>query len=175
MSARLDAVTKAKQAYVMAKTSLEARLREQMRSELSNLQTQVDIAVRYAFDDGESKADILRAMGTKDYHTLNSSLERTSAVKEVVGVDPLDSVYQLIAEDVLEVTYSNHGPSEYTGTAVFDVKRLDDGGVLFLARDPLWTNDYKTRNDVVAVLDGMRDGYYYEEASAWTLGKFSGS
>ena len=129
MNARLDAVTKAKQAYVMAKTSLEARLREQMRSELSNLQTQVDIAVRYAYDDGQSKADILRALGTKDYHTINASLERTSAVREVVGVNPLDSVYQLIAPDVLEVTYSSHGPSEYTGTAVFDVKHLDDGGV----------------------------------------------
>jgi hypothetical protein len=123
--------------------------------------------VRYAYDDGQSKADILRALGTKDYHTINASLERTSAVREVVGVNPLDSVYQLIAPDVLEVTYSSHGPSEYTGTAVFDVKRLDDGGVLFLARDPLWSNDYKTRNDAVAVLDGMRDGYYYEEAVEW--------
>jgi predicted PP-loop superfamily ATPase len=62
-SARLSAVNKAKQAYVMAKTTLEQRLREQMREELSNLQTQIDIAVRYAYDSGESKADILRAMG----------------------------------------------------------------------------------------------------------------
>jgi hypothetical protein len=79
-NARLDAVSKAKQAYVLAKSTLEQRLREQMKTELANIQTQMDIAVRYAFDAGESKADILRALGTKDYGTLNASLERTQGV-----------------------------------------------------------------------------------------------
>ena len=92
LSTRLDAVAKARQAYVVARTTLEQRLREQMRLELTNLQTQVDIAVRYAFDAGESKAAIMRAMGTKDYNTMNASLERTQGVAEVVGTDPLAEV-----------------------------------------------------------------------------------
>ena len=167
MNVRLDAVSKAKQAYVIAKSSLELELRNKLRNELANLQTQIDIAVRYAYDSGESKAEIMRALGTKDYHTINASLERTEGVAEIVGRNPLDDVYQVIAPNVLEVTYVNHGPSGYNGTAVFDVKHLDDGGVMFLARDPLWSGDYKTRNDVVAVLDGVKDGYYYEEAVAW--------
>ena len=171
MSARIDAVFKARQAYLIAKTSLENEIRQKLRDDLANLQTQVDIAVRYAFDNGESKAEILRALGTKDYHTVNASLERTQGVTEVQGRDPLDDVYELIAPNVLEVTYVNHGPSGYNGTAVFDVKHLDDGGVMFLARDPLWSDDYKTRNDAVAVLDGMKDGYYYEEACAWMRSK----
>ena len=59
MSARIDAVFKARQAYLIAKTSLENEIRQKLRDDLANLQTQVDIAVRYAFDNGESKAEIL--------------------------------------------------------------------------------------------------------------------
>ena len=167
MNARIDAVRKAKQAYVLAKSTLESRLREQMRDELSNIQTQLDIAVRYAFDAGESKANILRAMGTKDYNTLNASLERTQGVTEVVGVDPLDAVYTLVEDNVLTVRYENHGPFGYSGEATFDVKHLDDGSVLLFSRDSLWSDDYRTRNDVVAVLDGVKDGFYYDEVCRW--------
>jgi len=166
MNAVLDAVTKSKTAYVTAKTTLEAKLREQLRSELSNLQTQIDVAVRMAYNSGESKADIMRALGTKDYHTINASLARTEGVEEVKGVDPLDAVYRL-EDDVLHVTYVKHGPEEYTGTAEFDVKRMVGGDVMFLSRSPLWNEDYSVRNDVVAVLDQRKDGFYFEEAREW--------
>lgn len=170
MSARLDAVSKAKQAYVIAKATLEQRLREQIRDELANIQTQIDIAVRYAFDAGESKADILRALGTKDYGTLNASLERTARVTEIVGENPLDRVYSWLSENVLRVVYDAHGPYKYSGEAEFDVKRLDDGSLLLLSRVPLWSDDYRVRNDVVASLDGVKDGFYYDEACSWIRG-----
>lgn len=172
ISARIDAVLKAKQAYVLARTSLEARLREQMKEELANLQTQLDIAVRYAVDSGESKAEVLRALGTKDYGTINASLERTRGVTEVVGSDPLDNVYTLDG-DVLHARYVSHGGLKYTGEASFDVKRTDNG-VLFLSRTPLWSDDYVKRNDVVVALDGRNDGEYYFEAVAWLEGKNGG-
>lgn len=174
-NARLDAVSKAKKAYVLAKASLEARLREQLVSELANLQTQIDIAVRYAVDSGESKASVLRALGTKDYATLNASLERTHAVTEVVGADPLDDVftYEVTSDGVelLHVHYVNHGGSNYSGQASFKIKRLDDGTVLFLSEDSLWNENFTVRNDVVVALDGRKDGEYYDEAAAWLLGK----
>ncbi len=166
-NARLSAVNKAKQAYVMAKTTLEQRLREQMREELSNLQTQIDIAVRFAYESGESKASILRALGTKDYGTLNGSLERTSGVTEIVGDDPYNQTFTMMDSETVVVSYSNHGPSNYSGEASFTVKKLDDGSYLFLSLDPLWSDDYRTRNDVVAVLDGVKDGFYYEELMEW--------
>ena len=166
LSQKLDAVAKARQAYVLARTTLEQRLRDQMREELTNLQTQVDIAVRYAFDAGESKAAIMRAMGTKDYNTMNASLERTTGVAEIVGADPLAEVYE-IREGYLVVNYVNHGPDKFNGQASFDMKHLEDGRVLLLALDSLWNEDYTVRNDAVAVLDGKTDGYYYEEVIAW--------
>jgi len=166
LSKNLDAVSKARQAFIVARTTLEARLREQMREELTNLQTQVDIAVRYAFDAGESKASIMRAMGTKDYNTMNASLERTRGVAQIVGADPLASVYELI-DGVLAVNYVNHGADKFNGRASFEVKHLDDGKILLLAQDSLWNDDYTVRNDAVAVLDGKTDGHYYEEAIEW--------
>lgn len=166
MSAHLDAVSKARSAYVLAKTTLEQRLREQMREELSNLSTQVDIAVRYAYDSGESKAAIMRAMGTKDYGTMQSSLERTVAVKEVVGENPLNRMYSIDDDGTLNVNYVNHGTLGYTGSAKFKIRDTMNGILLF-ALDPLWNSDYTKRNDIVAALDGVSDGEYYDEAIEW--------
>lgn len=170
--AKLDAVTKAKGAYVLAKSTLEARLRDELREELRKLNSQLDIAIRYAYDDGHSKAEILRALGTKDFYTLKNSLERTQGVVEEVGVSPLDSVYSIDAVTrQLWVRYDAHGPMEITDDAVFDVKVMDDGSTWFMAATPLWSEDYTVRNDIVAALDGKQDGYYYEEALAWVNGK----
>ena len=166
MNAHLDAVSKAKSAYVLAKTTLEARLREQLKEELANTQTQVDLAVRYAYNAGQSKADILRALGTKDYHTLNASLERTMLIEEVVGDDPLDAIFDFTA-DVLTVTYTSEGPNNYSGTAQFNVRNLPAGNYLLSAITPLWNEDYTVRNDVVVALDGVTDGYYYEQVKQW--------
>lgn len=169
MSKRLESVTKAKNAYVLAKSTLEAKLREQMRDELANLQAQIDIAVRVAYDNGSSKADIMRALGTSDYHTINASLERTKNVSDMVGIDPFESVYKMVGSDMIMVTYDNYGPNKYSGQASFTVKKLDDGSYLFLAIDKLWSDDFTTRNDVVAVLDGVRDGFYYEDLCEWIV------
>jgi hypothetical protein len=167
-NARLDAVTKAKTAYVMSRATLEARLREQMANELSNLQTQVDIAVRYAFDSGESKAAILRALGTKDYGTLNASLGRTDAVSQIAGQDWLNDSYQLIDDGkYLMVDYDQHGTRLIDGVATFEVITTVDGRTLFSSVTPLWNDDYTIRNDVVGVLDGQFDNEYYYEAVAW--------
>jgi hypothetical protein len=168
LSQKLDAVAKAKQAYVLARTTLEQRLREQMRDELSNLQTQIDIAVRYAVDAGESKASILRALGTKDYNTVKASLERTQGVAEIVGDDPLGDVYSMF-DNVLYVNWRNHGVEKYNGHATFDVKALDDGKLLLIGRESLWNEDYTIRNDAIALLDGRTDGVYYEEVVDWVL------
>lgn len=168
MNAKLDAVSKARQAYLIAKSTLESRLREQMRIELMNLQTQVDIAIRLAYESGESKSAIMRAMGTKDYGTMQQSLERTQGVADIVGVDPLDSVYEIDGRK-LYVRYVNHGSQGYNGSAEFEIKKLDNGSILLMANTPLWNEDYTKRNDAVAVLDGKSDGEYYEEAVKWIL------
>jgi hypothetical protein len=155
MSARLDAVFRAKQAYVMARATLEHRLRDQLTQELGNLKAQVDMAVRFAYEAGETKANILRSLGTKDYNTVTESLLRTNAVVIVEGENPLDRVYEFDAEALtLSVTYVNHGPNSITNVAFFDVKKMDDGTTWFMSRNPLWNDTYTVRNEAVAALDG---------------------
>jgi hypothetical protein len=167
-NARLDAVSKAKMAYVMSRATAEARLRERLADEMANLQTQIDLAVRYAFESGESKAAILRALGTKDYNTLNASLERTSLVTEIVGETWLDNVYQLLDDGKhLMVEYVEHGSRKLSGIATFNIVRTVDGRVMLLSVTPLWDEGYVNRNDVVAALDGAHDGEYYDEVVEW--------
>jgi hypothetical protein len=173
LSARLDAVSKARQAYVLARTTLEQRLRVEMREELSNLQTQVDIAVRYAYDAGESKSAILRALGLKNFAAVQESLDRTNSVAEVVGDNPHAGVYAFdgAQHDRIVVSYTDHGPLKANGSSVFSFRTLDDGRILFAAVEPLWDATFTVRNDAVAYLDGKMDGWYYEEVCAWILGK----
>lgn len=168
IDAKLDAVTKARASYVLARTTLESRLRDELRKELANLRTQVDVAVRYAYDAGATKASISRAMGTKDPHTVRLALERTDGVTEVVGVSPLDSLYTFdLQTGEFVATYENHGPLQITGTATFDFRILDDGTKWFMSKTPLWNEDFTVRNDVVAALDNRQDGHYYDEALEW--------
>ena len=172
---RLDAVSSAKERYVVAKSKLEYQLRERLRAELANLQAQIDVSVRYAVDSGCSKASVLRALGTKDYHTLYSSLERTEGVEEIKGSGGLDNVYQFdLQTGQLDVTYNNHGPELITGEATFDFRILDDGTKWFMSRTPLWNDSFTIRNDVVAVLDNRQEGHYYGEALAWVERVISG-
>jgi hypothetical protein len=167
-SAYLDAVTKARTELVLAKATLEAKLREQLERDLANMQTRVDLAVRYAYDNGHSKAQILQAMGSKYYGIVNDSLERTEGVDEVRGVHPLASVYTYDRDAMtLTVRYDNHGPQRITGNAEFFVVTLEDGSMLFNANQSLWNHDYTVKNDVVAVLSNIQDGFYYEEAVQW--------
>ena len=172
---KLDAVSNAKERYVIAKSRLEYQLREQLKKELTNLQSQIDLTVRYAVDSGCTKASVLRALGTKDYHTLYASLQRTDGVEEVTGSTGLDSVYRFeLFSGELNVTYDNHGPLGFSGEATFDYRVLQDGTKWFMARTPLWNEDFTVRNDVVAALDNRQDGYYYEEALAWVERVISG-
>jgi len=128
--------------------------------------------VRYAFDNGASKSSILRAMGTKDFYTVQKCLDRTDAVNKIEAGDTLRTMYAMDdATGQMWVRYDNHGPLQITGDAVFDVRVLDDKTTWFMSASPLWNDDYSVRNDVVAALDGKQDGYYYEEAKAWLDGK----
>lgn len=165
-TAYLDAVTRARSEFVVARATLESRLREQLEAEMMNLQSKVDIAVRYAYDNGHSKSQILSAMGSKYYGMVNDSLERTEGISETKGIDPLDRVYSLDGEE-LTVKYVDHGPSHITATARFIVRYLAGGEVMLDPIDQLWDESFTVKNDAVAVLGGRFDGYYYEEALSW--------
>ncbi len=113
------------------------------------------------------------ASGSEFARQKRSALSRPhQGVVEVVGVDPLDSVYSYDPDTrELDVNYHNHGPESIVGSARFTYKEFDDGKKFFLSHEGLYNEDFTKRNDVVAVLDQKDYGFYYEEAIAWLATK----
>jgi hypothetical protein len=165
VSARLDAIAKARTNYVTKRATLEHELRNRLEEELSAARAQLDVAIRLAFDGGESKASIGRAMGTKDYGTINAALARTEGVEDIIGVDPLDSVFS-IDGDTLTVDYVRHGTRQISGSAQFTIAHVD-GKPMLSSLTPLWDATYTTRNETVRALDGVLEGEYFDEFVEW--------
>jgi len=76
----------------VAKANVEARVREMVREELSELTALRDAEAREAYSLGVSKAAIKRALGTKDHATLQGILAGVDfgvnvASEQVIGFD----------------------------------------------------------------------------------------
>jgi hypothetical protein len=67
-----------------ARAEVEVRLRVMLEAELLELTRLRDVAVRKAFEGGVSKAEIKRALGTKDHATVQRILGGSSATSSSV-------------------------------------------------------------------------------------------
>lgn len=163
---RVKAVAEARRAFREAQATAEARLREQMREEMLQHRTTLDLRIREAVNAGVTIADVMRAYPTKDRKTILTSLERTKsmAVEETPAEDGANYV---LSHGELFVDYTNFGPDEVTGSARFTFERWDDEKFHLLAIDELWNEDYTEKNEVVFRLDDVADGYYYDSAVAF--------
>jgi hypothetical protein len=77
MSKELDKVTTAKMEYKKRREDLEALAREKLDEDLFWVRSNLNQAVRNAVNAGESKAAVMRALGTKNFDTIKFLLERT--------------------------------------------------------------------------------------------------
>lgn len=167
---KLQAVTFARENLRQMKQNLEEELRRELQEKLAHAQVLVDNAVRAAFDSGIRKAEILRAMGTRDFRTMQDCLDRTESIAGVASSSSLDSTYSYDPEaKILSVNYVNHGPNDITNKARFEVKRNeDDNQIFFDSLDSKYYGDnYASINHAVVWLDRKLEGFYYEEALEW--------
>lgn len=127
-----DRIRQAKRDLVDFKRDAESILRAELANRIATRQKIVDDAVRAAYDYGLSKAAIGRALGTKDYRTVQATLDRT------VPTDPAH--HDTPAQDTPTTptqagTWHREGnavrldnvilpsvPDGYTGTLTFDVE-----------------------------------------------------
>jgi hypothetical protein len=72
-------VRAAQERLKLARGDVEARLRVMLEAELVELTRARDVAVRKAFEGGVSKAELKRALGTKDHATVQRILSGGSA------------------------------------------------------------------------------------------------
>jgi len=69
-SERMAAITAARQSLREAKETAEARLKEQLRIELLQHSTVLDLRIREAVEAGDRVSDVMRAYPTRDRHTI---------------------------------------------------------------------------------------------------------
>lgn len=148
-----------------AKT-LEAQVRAQLKAELQEVQTAVDIAAATAYRAGASKAAVGRALGSQDYNTYNDSIERGLSV---VGNGSTNS--GLIME-----TYW-HGNEQWVDVirgseaATFKVGFTDDESESpwLIAITDLWSDEYTVKNQLVAELDMETGGDLFNEVMKYVM------
>lgn len=97
MDKSLGSVRAAQERLKVARAGVEARLRVMLEAELRELIRARDLSVRKAFEGGASKADIKRALGTKDHATVQSILSGgvlvgVAETEQVVLVSPGECV-----------------------------------------------------------------------------------
>lgn len=143
-----------------AKT-LEAKLRDKLKEELSKDSTALDIAAAEAFRSGAKKAAIGRAMGTKDFNTYNDAIDRGLRLIGTTASTASGVSLRFDIDNLLVVNY-------YGQEAEFEIYYLEGQENPFLnATTPLWDEAYANKNLLVEALDGVSSGALYDEVVAW--------
>lgn len=137
-----DRIRQAKRDLVDYKRDAESILRAELANRIATRQKIVDDAVRAAYDHGLSKAAIGRALGTKDYRTVQATLDRTVPT----DADPTLATPATPTTPAQAGTWLREGntvrldsmvlpsvPDGYTGTLTFDVE--DETGNLAVPDD----------------------------------------
>lgn len=153
----LAEVTRARTALRTLRSELEA----EVERKIALARDASDLAIRKAYNAGARKADILRASGTRNFGTIQESLDRTEGVS--VALDEAAPSQEFEWDDLtggLRVTIAGD-------TAIFDVQRRGSDDYIFYTDHPLWNNDYTVKNLVVDQLDGVTFGPLWERANAW--------
>lgn len=134
-----ERIRQAKRDLVDYKRDAESILRAELANRIATRQKIVDDAVRAAYDHGLSKAAIGRALGTKDYRTVQVTLDRT--VPALATDTPTTPTTPTQAGTWLRegntVRLDNmvlpSAPDGFTGTLTFDVE--DETGNLAVPDD----------------------------------------
>jgi hypothetical protein len=154
MSELLDKLASAAKKKRDLERTLEAQLREEMRQKLSEAELAVEVAAAQAFQAGNSKAQIGRAIGSKDYNTYNGYIERGL---NLVG----DAVEQTASGAKIE--YQKGASFVVVNGVQFTILFFHGEKPMFTTDVPVWNEDYSVMNQTVADLDGVTSGNLYEE------------
>lgn len=125
------------------------------------LEVQLDRAVRDAKDADCKIAWIQEAYPTQDYGTIRRILDRTPSVVAARAEAEVAERYRWHEDETVTVTYHNFGPENVSGVADFEYVTLDEGMPM------LSSVETDEGNDVIRVLDGRLDGFYYDDMLDW--------
>lgn len=155
----LAEVTQARTALRTLRSELEAEIERK----IALARDASDLAIRKAYNAGARKADILRASGTRNFGTIQESLDRTEgvsvALEEVVNAGKFSwrGTLLVVNEEDNVVEFEPH-------------YREDTDDYIFYTEAPLWNTDWTGQNALVAGLDAKTSGPLWDEANAWMKG-----
>ena len=128
-----DRIRQAKRDLMDFKRDAESILRAELANRVATRQKIVDDAVRAAYDYGLSKAAIGRALGTKDYRTVQATLDRTASDQTHEWTGTAHASESVLTTEAgtwlregnavrLDNVVLPSTPDGYTGTLTFDVE-----------------------------------------------------
>lgn len=159
--ASLEKVTKARAAYIVKTEGLRAHFEELYQKARRDAHLELGQAVRDAFDDGNKIEWIKRAYDTKDFNTIKRLLDLVPSTRAVEEEAEQKNRYQISDEGDLVVQYESYGPDNITGYGWFEVVELGEGEILLNENAG---SGPSTDDDVMRVLDGRDEGFYFEDA-----------
>lgn len=83
--ASLDALSEKHRAFVIAKATIEAELKEELAERLSSFRLERDTALRLAEEAGVPRTQLGKAIGTSNYRTVQEILQATEGISRTAG------------------------------------------------------------------------------------------
>lgn len=115
--ASLDALSEKHTAYVIAKATIEAQLKQELAERLSSYRQERDMALRLACEAGVPRTQLGKAIGTSNYKTVQEILAAT----EVIEHSSRDGVAEWnliqLSDTTWNLTVKNLGPQMLSGSA----------------------------------------------------------
>lgn len=131
--AALDSLVERHRAYVIAKATIEAELKQELVERLSVHKSERDMALRLADEAGVPRTQLGKAIGTSNYKTIQDILAATQANE--TSFQDGSSEWTLIktSGSSWSLTVHNLGVNSMSGTAEIG---LGDGGISYVSGEP---------------------------------------
>jgi hypothetical protein len=122
--ASLDALSEKHTAYVIAKATIEAQLKQELAERLSSYRQERDMALRLACEAGVPRTQLGKAIGTSNYKTVQEILAATEVVEHSSRDGVAEWSLVQVSDKIWNLTVKNLGPQMLNGYA--EVELTDD-------------------------------------------------
>jgi hypothetical protein len=121
----LDTLSEKHLAYVIAKATIEAELKNELTERLSSFKSERDIALRLADQAGVPRTQLGKAIGTTNYRTVQEVLEATEAFMQ--SENAVDGKWSITAlpDGNYSLSINSMGVGSVSGTAVVQITSDD--------------------------------------------------
>jgi len=119
--ASLDALAEKHTAYMIAKATIEAQLKQELAERLSSYKQERDMALRLACEAGVPRTQLGKAIGTSNYATVQEILALTEVAEHVSNSGNGKWSLIRVSSNVWSLSVKNIGVQSLSGVAEVDL------------------------------------------------------